>query len=155
MQRGVDELRTMLDKRWEDGRVPHIIFHDLSGDYFPGPDVYGTADRYNSSTISQPPVWATAARRLLEMGADKDSIRALIPGIVESHLWFKRDRDPLRMFTLALCILFRLRFACLLLASALCGHTALCAYPPTRMRVCTHLTLPYAVLPSHSRPSAY
>lgn len=92
MNRALVELETLLAGAWTDGRVPHIFFHDLSGNYFPGPEFWHTKD---SSTITQPPVWATAAKRLYEMGADKGRLAALIPAIEASHLFFANQRDPL------------------------------------------------------------
>ena len=90
--RAVRELELLMHGQWSDGRVPHIHFHDLSGHYFPGPEFWGTRD---SSTISQPPVWATVARRMYERGADKQRIRALLRPFRRSHSWWHEQRDPL------------------------------------------------------------
>lgn len=90
--RAVTELEKLMEGVWPDGRVPHIRFHILSQDYFPRPDFWGTEDR---SSITQPPVWATAARRLLEKGADPDRIKSLLPAMDRSHQWFFTARDPL------------------------------------------------------------
>lgn len=91
LNRALLELETLLQGAWDDGRVPHIFFHDLKGDYFPGPEFWHTK---NSSTITQPPVWAIAARRLYEMNADKGRIAALLPAIEASHIFFRNARDP-------------------------------------------------------------
>lgn len=91
LERALVELETLLAGAWDDGRVPHILFHDLSGDYFPGPAFWHTK---SSSAISQPPVWAIAARRLFEMGADKRRLAALIPAMEASHRFFAAQRDP-------------------------------------------------------------
>jgi mannosylglycerate hydrolase len=90
--RALTELETLLDGAWADGRIPHIRFHDLSGEYFPGPSFWGTTDR---SSISQPPVWAAAAARVLERGGDPERVRALLEPIERSHRWFLAERDPL------------------------------------------------------------
>lgn len=92
VKRGLLELQTLLEGAWPDGRIPHIRFHDLGGDYFPGPAFWGTKDR---SSISQPPLWAPAALRLLQRGADEDAVRKLLPAIERSHAWFLQARDPL------------------------------------------------------------
>lgn len=91
--RAVTELETLLAGRWADGRVPHIRFHQ-PGDYFPGPEFWRTGERMSSS-ITQPPVWATAARRVLALGGDRARIRALLPGVEQSHRFFHEQRDPL------------------------------------------------------------
>ena len=92
VDRALIEIESLLEGAWPDGRVPHIRFHDLSGEYFPGPDFWGTIDR---SSISQPPVWAAAAKRVFERGGDRRRIRALLEPIARSHRWYLRDRDPL------------------------------------------------------------
>lgn len=91
VDRALVELESLIDGAWPDGRIPHIRFHDPSGVYFPGPAFWGTGDR---SSISQPPVWAAAARRVLERGGDRDRLRALVVPIARSHEWFLTDRDP-------------------------------------------------------------
>lgn len=87
------ELSTLMAGRWADGRVPHILFHDLSHDYFPGPDFWGTE---RSSSITQPPMWTTAARRVVEVAGDDPAAEALIPAFEASHKFFHQHRDPLR-----------------------------------------------------------
>lgn len=91
LDRAVTELETLMHGAWPDGRVPHIRFHDLTGSYFPGPAFWGTTD---SSSITQPPAWALAARRLLELGADTHRLAALVPAIDASHRFFFEARDP-------------------------------------------------------------
>jgi glycogen debranching enzyme len=86
------ELKTLLGGQWEDGRIPHIRFHDLSGDYFPSPKYWRTE---RSTSISQPPIWATAARRVLQIVGDAGPLAALLPSIDASHAWFHAHRDPL------------------------------------------------------------
>ena len=90
-ERGWLELETLISGQWDDGRVPHILFHDRSGTYFPGPDFWGTE---RSSSISQPPVWATAARRLVEITGDAERARRLVEPIDRSHRFFHEQRDP-------------------------------------------------------------
>ena len=34
------ELETLFAGQWEDGMVPHILFHQIDPGYFPGPDVW-------------------------------------------------------------------------------------------------------------------
>ncbi len=90
--RAVTELEKLMDGIWPDGRVPHIRFHIPSAEYFPGPDFWETSDR---TSITQPPVWATAARRVLTLGGSPDRLRALLPAMRRSHDWFYAARDPL------------------------------------------------------------
>lgn len=92
VERALLELESLLDGVWADGRVPHVRFHDLTGEYFPGPGFWGTADR---SSISQPPVWAAAALKVQRSGGDRDRLSALLGPIARSHEWFLDARDPL------------------------------------------------------------
>ena len=36
------EIETLFAHQWDDGMVPHIVFHQLDDGYFPGPDVWAT-----------------------------------------------------------------------------------------------------------------
>jgi glycogen debranching enzyme len=89
--RGWLELDTLMAGQWDDGRVPHIYFHVLSDDYFPGPEFWQTT---RSSSISQPPIWATAARRLHGIEANKETLTRLLPRFEASHRFFHEQRDP-------------------------------------------------------------
>jgi hypothetical protein len=39
------ELETLFSGQWDNGMVPHILFHRTDPGYFPGPEVWGTAGR--------------------------------------------------------------------------------------------------------------
>ncbi|MDD9951530.1 MAG: trehalase family glycosidase [Zetaproteobacteria bacterium] len=98
--RGVTEVATLLRAQWQDGRVPHIVFHQDSDGYFPDAHYYGTAGRQNSSTFSQPPIWARALRMLYQKDPQAVSPqvwRELTLRTEKSHLWFYQDRDPLQL----------------------------------------------------------
>ena len=49
LERACVELETLLGGQWEDGRVPHILFHQDTPDYFPGPGAWGAG---GSSSIT-------------------------------------------------------------------------------------------------------
>ena len=86
-ERGLRELERLLGAQWDDGRVPHIRFAP-DGDYAPGPEFWGTGERaVPSSSITQPPVAASAARRLFSVGADPARVAALIPRLERWHDW--------------------------------------------------------------------
>jgi len=91
------EVERLLEGQWDDGMVPHIVFHQPSDTYFPGPEVWGTRHRVPTSGITQPPVLATTVRRILDgaAGADADDqAAALYPKLLASHRWWARARDP-------------------------------------------------------------
>lgn len=92
------EVDTLFAHQWEDGMVPHIVFHQLDDGYFPGPDVWGTNREVPTSGITQPPVAGFAVKRLYDMAKDKTLARKraldLLPLIDRWHSWFYTNRDP-------------------------------------------------------------
>ena len=53
------EIETLFANQWDDGMVPHIIFHAEDAGYFPGPAVWRTDTKTKSvptSGITQPPL---------------------------------------------------------------------------------------------------
>jgi len=97
-KRAWTELNTLFDHQWDDGMVPHIIFHELDEGYFPGPDVWGTGRAVQTTGITQPAVAGFAAALLHKRATDKaladDQARALLTRIDRWHEWFYRCRDP-------------------------------------------------------------
>ncbi|XP_002990235.2 uncharacterized protein LOC9630789 [Selaginella moellendorffii] len=98
-ERAWEELDRLMSAQWEDGMVPHIVFHKPSSTYFPGPEIWGSPDKPRNSTgITQPPVAAISVRRLLEEAKDKAlalaMARKLFPKLLAWHRWFYRARDP-------------------------------------------------------------
>jgi glycogen debranching enzyme len=103
--RALTELEHLAAGQWPDGMIPHIVFHRPSDTYFPGPDVWGTADRSPAggpatSGITQPPVFATALRFVWEtLPADarrarRERVIALARAALAWHQWWLRARDP-------------------------------------------------------------
>jgi len=88
------ELDTMFSGQWDDGMVPHIIFHADDDGYFPGPSVWGTDRSPRTSGISQPPVAAILAREIHAAVGGTDRLRALYPKLLEWHRWWKDWRCP-------------------------------------------------------------
>lgn len=92
----------LLRGQWDDGLIPHIIFRP-EGNYEPGPQTWKTvgapgAPTTPASSITQPPIAATAARAVLERsGGDVEveaSLRAVAAGLERWHAWFAATRDP-------------------------------------------------------------
>ena len=87
--RGWTELETLLSGQWDDGMVPHILFHKIDPGYFPGPDVWQGRGPIPSSGISQPPVAASFMAKMLEMDpAGEARARAMWPKLKAWHSWF-------------------------------------------------------------------
>ncbi|MFT6898072.1 MAG: hypothetical protein ACJA13_002491 [Paraglaciecola sp.] len=98
-KRAWQELEVLFDGQWDNGMVPHILFHKDSSTYFPGPDVWGSDKRVKSTSISQPPVVASVIKDMLDTADDKVLARskagALFSSLVDYHLWWYKERDPL------------------------------------------------------------
>ncbi len=94
--RGWREIERLLEGQWDDGLIPHIVFHAPADTYFPGPDVWGTTHTPPTSGITQPPVLATAVRALLARDKEAGPARAaaIYPSLLRNHLWWQRARDP-------------------------------------------------------------
>lgn len=92
------EIETLFAHQWEDGMVPHIVFHKEDEGYFPGPEIWQTGQDVPTSGITQPPVAGFAVRRLFDRAKDKalatERARRLLPRIDAWHDWFFRCRDP-------------------------------------------------------------
>ena len=91
-------MQSLLKGQWDDGLVPHIVFHQVSPDYFPGPDLWAVKHTPPTSGITQPPVLATAVRRLLDRAKDRPAAEAQVatiyPRLVKWHRWWQHARDP-------------------------------------------------------------
>ena len=91
-ERGWREVETLLASEWENGLLPHIVFHEPSPSYFPGPDEWGTAGDPPTSAISQPPLVAYAALQLYLNSGDEPKARArlakLQPLLVRHVEWW-------------------------------------------------------------------
>jgi len=97
--RAWEEIRTLFTHQWENGMVPHIIFHQDSDSYFPGPAVWQTGrSPIATSGISQPPVAASCVRLIYEQSQDRKQaraeIRTLLPKLFAYHRWYLTERDP-------------------------------------------------------------
>ena len=95
------ELELLYRGQWENGLLPHIVFHQSVDSYYPGPEVWGASHQPPTSGISQPPLTATATCRILEQARIKgqaadgeDRAAALYPKILALHDWWERERDP-------------------------------------------------------------
>ncbi len=95
------ELTSLLRAQWSTGFVPHIVFWQEHDDYFPGPDVWGTAARRADGApattgITQPPLPISAAARLFTGDPDRDRaeqhLRALWDPSVAWLEWIARAR---------------------------------------------------------------
>lgn len=96
IDRALRELERLAEGQWDDGMIPHIVFHAPADSYFPGPEVWGTRHRIATSGITQPPVFASALRFIADRAdaSFEPRIRALFAVADRYHRWFAAARDP-------------------------------------------------------------
>ncbi len=99
-KRAWQELDALFAGQWDDGMVPHIVFHKPAEGYYPGPEIWGTRHAPPTSGISQPPVITSAVLRLFREAKDREAAgknaRALFPKLLAWHRWWHETRDPER-----------------------------------------------------------
>jgi hypothetical protein len=88
------EIETLFAHQWDDGMVPHMVFHEPAPTYFPGPDVWGTGRAVPTSGISQPPIAAFVVHQLYRRSGDGERAHRLLKRLDRYHGWFYRTRDP-------------------------------------------------------------
>jgi glycogen debranching enzyme len=90
-QRAAAELESLLAGQWDDGRVPHIVFHpDVPEDaYFPGPAFWGGP----TSGLTQPPLHARAALEVARRGAGTEFLRRVFGRLAAQHAYLASRRD--------------------------------------------------------------
>lgn len=104
-ERAIEEIRSMFKGQWRTGMLPHINFHKIDPDYFPGSEIWGTRDVADhpsdvlTSGITQPPVFAFVVERIsaLPFGqtpAWRAFVREIYPKILAFHRYLYTRRDP-------------------------------------------------------------
>ena len=104
MDKAKKEVETLLDAQWGNGFIPHIIFHNDSDTYFPGPDFHKSdlhplaTKKYKTTGITQPPVLGFVFKELYRIAKDKEDIlnfiKTEIDKVFENHKYFYENRDP-------------------------------------------------------------
>ena len=105
MKKAEQEINTLLDAQWENGFIPHIIFHNDSDTYFPGPDFHKSnlhplsSKKYKSTGMTQPPVTGFVLQELYRISKNKKEtlqfIETVIDKVYDNHNYFYKNRDPL------------------------------------------------------------
>ena len=103
----IQELESLFSAQWENGMVPHIVFHsEKESTYFPNHEFWessvnpGAPSRPKSSGITQPAVHGFVLENLLSRFPDDerliDFVKHLFPKVVHSHRFLYTVRDPRR-----------------------------------------------------------
>ena len=107
MDHAIQELQSLFSGQWENGMVPHIIFHsENEKTYFPNHEFWnsnvnaGAPQKPKSSGITQPAVHGFVLENLLDKFPDDEKLIAfakdIFPKIVSNHRFFYHYRDPER-----------------------------------------------------------
>ncbi len=104
MAKAEKEIATLLDAQWENGFIPHIIFHTDTDTYFPGADFHQSdlhpqsSKKYRSTGMVQPPVTGFVLEEMYHISKDKDRslefINDHIDKVFQNHVYFYENRDP-------------------------------------------------------------
>ena len=103
----IQELESLFSSQWENGMVPHIVFHsENEKTYFPNYDFWqsnvntGAPQKPKSSGITQPAVHGFVLENLLEKFPDNEKlisfVKAIFPKVVNYHRFLYTYRDPER-----------------------------------------------------------
>lgn len=93
------EIRSLLQGQWQDGMLPHVVYHDVPSDYFPYAgfwQIEGSphAPRVPTSGITQPPLLASVVWRMHTREPMPEFVREVYPGLLRWHRWLHAARDP-------------------------------------------------------------
>ncbi|MCM4174231.1 glycoside hydrolase [Arenibacter sp. TNZ] len=104
IEKAKTEIRTLLNAQWDNGFIPHIIFHTDNDSYFPGADFHQSelhpksSKKYKSTGMTQPPVTGFVLQEMYRIAEDKESmlnfIKEQIVKVYENHMYFYTNRDP-------------------------------------------------------------
>ena len=97
MDYAIKELETLLSGQWEDGMVPHILFHGNDETYFPNHKTWECGNKIPSSGITQPPIIATIVKKIIDKNKlDQDQMermKIIIKKLKKYLDWFYNYRD--------------------------------------------------------------
>ena len=97
MEYAIEELEKLISGQWEDGMIPHILFHDNDESYFPNHKTWDCGNKLPSSGITQPPIIATIIKKIVDQNKlDKSQMKRmeiLIKKLKKYLDWFYNYRD--------------------------------------------------------------
>ncbi len=104
VEKGMQELRHLLEAQWDNGMIPHIVFREGESGYFPGPEFYqvhrspDAPKGVETSGLIQPPTQAIGLyylyRSCLDEGVACDFVREMFPRVMDFHRYLMEYRDP-------------------------------------------------------------
>ena len=93
----IKELETLLTGQWDDGMIPHILFHDNDESYFPNHKTWECGNKIPSSGITQPPIIATIVKKIVDQNkldqGQMKRMETIIKKLKKYLDWFYNFRD--------------------------------------------------------------
>ena len=97
MDYAIKELETLLAGQWDDGMIPHILFHDNDESYFPNHKTWECGNKIPSSGITQPPIIATIVKKIVDQNkldqGQMKRMETIIKKLKKYLDWFYNFRD--------------------------------------------------------------
>ncbi|KAB8154985.1 glycoside hydrolase [Kordia sp. TARA_039_SRF] len=103
MEKAIQEMETLLNGQWDNGFLPHIIFHTETDTYFPGADFHcsylhpAASKKYKSTGMTQPPVAGFALHEMYKNSKHQKNtlsrIAPLLDKVYKNHQYFYNHRD--------------------------------------------------------------
>ncbi len=97
MDYAIKELETLLSGQWDDGMIPHILFHDNDESYFPNHKTWECGNKIPSSGITQPPIIATIVKKIVDQNkldqGQMKRMETIIKKLKKYLDWFYNYRD--------------------------------------------------------------
>ena len=103
IEKAKKEIDSLLNAQWENGFIPHIVFHTKNDSYFPGADFHKSSlnpkspKHIKTSGITQPPVLGFVLEKLYNIADNKIEIlkfiRSQINKVYKNHHYFYSKRD--------------------------------------------------------------
>ena len=97
MDYAIKELETLLTGQWDDGMIPHILFHDNDESYFPNRKTWECGNKISSSGITQPPIIATIVKKILDQNkldqGQMKKMETIVKKLKKYLDWFYNYRD--------------------------------------------------------------
>ena len=105
LDKAIAEIKSMFSGQWENGMLPHIIFHsENEKSYFPNFDFWnngvnpGAPSKPKTSGITQPPVFGFVLEAILQRHSDNERvisfIKEIYPKAVKYHKFLYERRCP-------------------------------------------------------------
>ncbi len=97
------ELETLLNAQWKNGFIPHMIFHQKSETYFPGPNFHNanlhpdSNSEYPSTGLSQPPILGFVLEKIYQIANNNEGVLNFIKTVIDkvylNHQYLYENRD--------------------------------------------------------------